>query len=77
MSDQTSDRTGKTAATIERAEARLTLVLDYGNPDPAGEPIPALIDEPKAAPTSVVGKRQAVGDVRAPDLIGPVDAQST
>ena len=29
-----------TAATAEQAEARLTLVLDYGNPDPAGEPIP-------------------------------------
>ncbi len=51
-----------TADTAEQAEARLTLVLDYGNPDPAGEPIPAPVDEPKAAPTPVVGKRQAILD---------------
>ena len=37
-----------TAATVDQAEARLTLVLDYGNPDPAGEAIPVPVDEPKA-----------------------------
>ena len=49
-----------TAATAEQAEARLTLVLDYGNPDPAGEAIPAPVDEPKAAPAPAIGKRQAI-----------------
>ncbi len=49
-----------TADTFDQAEARLTLVLDYGNPDPAGETIPALVDEPKDASAKVVGKRQAI-----------------
>ena len=35
-----------TAATADQAEARLTLVLDYGNPEPAGEPIPAEEERP-------------------------------
>ena len=51
-----------TADTFDQAEARLTVVLDYGNPDPTGEPIPAAEEEPKAAPTPVVGKRQAIRD---------------
>ena len=51
-----------TATTIEQVEVRLTLVLDDGNPDPAGEPIPAADEEPKAAPTPVIGKRQAIRD---------------
>ena len=64
-----------TVDTIDQADARLTLVLDYGNPDPTGGPIPALIDEPKLAdePTPrdqpkpatvpVIGKRQAIVDL--------------
>ena len=51
-----------TAETCDQAEARLTLVLDYGNPDPAGKAISVPADEPKAAPASVVGKRQAMLD---------------
>ena len=51
-----------TAETSDQAEARLTLVLDYGNPDPAGEPIPVAEEEPKAAPAPVIGKRQAIRD---------------
>ena len=51
-----------TAETCDQAEARLTLVLDYGNPDPAGEPITAAEEEPKAAPAPVIGKRQAIRD---------------
>lgn len=51
-----------TAETCDQAEARLTLVLDYGNPDPAGEPIKSAVDEPKAAPAPVIGKRQAIRD---------------
>ena len=51
-----------TAATAEQVEARLTLVLDYGNPDPAGEPIQAPVDEPKVVLATVVGKRQAIRD---------------
>jgi hypothetical protein len=34
-----------TADTFDQAEARLTLVLNYGNPDPRGEAIPAPVDE--------------------------------
>ena len=51
-----------TAETFDQADARLTLVLDYGNPDPAGEAIPAGEEEPTAAITPVVGKRQAILD---------------
>ena len=51
-----------TADIFEQAEARLTLVLDYGNPEPAGEPIDAPVYEPKAAPAPVIGKRQAIRD---------------
>ncbi len=71
-----------TADTFDQAEARLTLVLDYGNPDPAGEPIPAPVDEPKAAPATVVGKRQAILDQAktgalpdAPDFSKPTHAR--
>ena len=49
-----------TAATFEQAEARLTLVLDYGNTEPAGEPIPAHDDHPAAPTTPTTGKRQAI-----------------
>jgi hypothetical protein len=51
-----------TAETCDQAEARLTLVLDYGNPDPAGEDAPAADEAPKAAPAPVIGKRQAILD---------------
>ena len=51
-----------TAATADQAEARLIMVLDYGNSDPTGEPIPAPVDEPKAATALVIGKRQAILD---------------
>ena len=71
-----------TADTFDQAEARLTLVLDYGNPDPAGETIPAPIDETKVAPATVVGKRQAVLDQAqtgalptAPDFSKPTHAR--
>ena len=50
-----------TAATAEQAEARLTLVLDYGNTEPMGEPIPASVDQ-TAATAPVIGKRQTVRD---------------
>ncbi len=52
----------QTADTFDQAEARLTLVLDYGNPDPTGEPIPAAVDETKAALAPVIGKRRAIRD---------------
>ena len=51
-----------TADTFEQAEARLTLVLDYSNPDPAGEDAPAAEEGPRATITPVVGKRQAILD---------------
>jgi len=50
------------AETFDQAEARLTLVLDYGNTDPAGEPIRAGEEEPKVAITPAIGKRQAILD---------------
>ena len=51
-----------TAETSDQAEARLTLVLDYSNPDPAGEPIPVPANEPKAVAVPAIGKRQAILD---------------
>jgi len=51
-----------TATTADQGEARLTLVLDYGNPEPVGESIPTEEEEPKAAITPLVGKRQAILD---------------
>lgn len=71
-----------TAETCDQAEARLTLVLDYGNLDPAGEPIPAPVDEPKAVLAPVIGKRQAILDQAqagalptAPDFSKPTHAR--
>ena len=70
------------ADTADQAEARLTLVLDYGNPDPAGEPITTADEEPKAAPAPVVGKRQAILDQaqtgalpQVPDFSKPTHAR--
>ena len=71
-----------TADTFEQAEARLTLVLDYGNPVSAGEPITAAEEEPKASPAPMVGKRQAILDQaqtgalpQAPDFSKPTHAR--
>ena len=71
-----------TAATFDQAKARLTLVLDYGNPDPAGEPITAAEEEPKASPAPALGKRQAILDQAqtsalptAPDFSKPTHAR--
>ena len=71
-----------TADTFDQAEARLTLVLDYGNPDPAGEPTPAAEKEPKSAINLVVGKRQAIVNLahtgalpQAPDFSKPTHAR--
>lgn len=70
-----------TAATFEQAEARLTLVLDYGNTEPAGEAAPEA-NEPKAATVPVIGKRQAILDQaqsgvlpQAPDFSKPTHAR--
>ena len=71
-----------TAATAEQAEARLTLVLEYGNTEPAGEDAPAVAQEPKAATARVIGKRQAIRDQAqtgalppAPDFSKPTHAR--
>ena len=71
-----------TADTFDQAEARLTLVLDYGNADPAGEAITAPVDEPKTAPAPAIGKRQAIIDQAqtgalpaAPDFSKPTHAR--
>ena len=61
-----------TADTFEQADARLTLVLDHGNPEPAGEPIPAPVDEPKATPAPLVGKRQVILDQAQAGALPPV-----
>ena len=45
-----------TAATAEQAEARLTLVLDYGNTETAADTIPVPTDEPKAVIGPITGK---------------------
>ena len=49
-----------TAETFEQAEARLTLVLDYGNTEPAGEPIPTPVDNLKSVTATIIGKRQPI-----------------
>jgi len=71
-----------TADTADQAEARLTLVLDYGNPDPAREAILEPVDEPKSPLTSGIGKRQAVVDLAqsgtlptVPDFSKPTHAR--
>ena len=71
-----------TAETCDQAEARLTLVLDYGNPDPSGEPIPAPVDQPKLTIAPVIGKRQAIINQvhtgalpQAPDFSKPAHAR--
>jgi len=60
-----------TAETFDQAEARLTLVLDYGNPDPAGEPITAAVDQQKLTIAPVIGKRQAVVDLAQSGTLPP------
>ena len=70
-----------TAATAEQAEARLTLVLDYGNTEQVGDAAPET-GEPKAANAPVIGKRQAILDQAqsgvlppAPDFSKPTHAR--
>lgn len=70
------------AETFDQAEARLTLVLEYGNPDPSGEPITAAVDQPKLTIAPVIGKRQAILDQAqagalptAPDFSKPTHAR--
>ena len=70
------------AATYEQAEARLTLVLDYGNTEQAVEAIAAPDDRPVAATAPVIGKRQAIRDQAqtgalppAPDFSKPTHAR--
>ena len=50
------------ADTYDQADARLTLVLKYGNTDPANEATPAPAEGPEAAIAPVTGKRQAILD---------------
>ncbi len=50
------------ADTFDQAEARLILVLKYGNNDPATDTTSAIAQEPKAAIAPVIGKRQAILD---------------
>ena len=61
-----------TAATAEQAEARLTLVLEYGNTEPAGDTFPAPVDKPKAATAQAIGKRQAIRDQAQTGALPPV-----
>ena len=69
------------AETFDQAEARLTLVLDYGNTEQAGETEPAT-EEPKPTTAPVIGKRQAIVDQahtgvlpQAPDFSKPTHAR--
>ena len=71
-----------TADTFDQAEARLTLVLDHGNPEPAGEANPVPADETKAPTAPAIGKRQAILDQAqtgalppAPDFSKPTHAR--
>ena len=71
-----------TADTFEQAEARLSLVLKFGNTELAGESIPAPVDEPRALTAPVIGKRKAILDQAqtgalpiAPDFSKPTHAR--
>ena len=71
-----------TADTFDQAEARLALVLEYGNTEPAGEPIPAPVEEPKPVTAPAIRKRQAIRDQaqsgalpQAPDFSKPTHAR--
>ena len=50
------------ADTFDQAEARLVLILKYGNTDLANEASPVPAEEPKAAIAPIIGKRQAILD---------------
>ncbi|MBC7739115.1 MAG: hypothetical protein H7245_18320 [Candidatus Saccharibacteria bacterium] len=50
------------ADTFDQAEARLILVLKYGNNDPGAKASPAIAKEPKTVATPVIGKGQAILD---------------
>ena len=50
------------ADTFDQAEARLILVLKYGNNDTATDITSAITEEPAAAIAPVIGKRQAILD---------------
>ena len=70
------------ADTFDQAEARLILVLNFGNNEPPPEAAPALADEPKAAVAPVIGKRRASHELaqtgalpRAPDFSKPTHAR--
>ena len=70
------------AATAEQAGARLTLVLDYGNTEPAAEPISVVAEEPEAAIAPAIGKRRAILDQaqtgalpQVPDFSKPTHAR--
>ncbi len=75
-----------TAATFEQAEARLTLVLDYGNTEPADDAadgiVPAPADQLVTAIAPAIGKRKAILDQaqtgalpQAPDFSKPTHAR--
>ena len=51
-----------TADTFDQAEARLILVLKYGNNEPATAATTAVAEETKAVIAPVIGKRQAILD---------------
>ena len=70
-----------TADTFEQTEARLTLVLDYGNSEPVVEIIAASFDKPTVS-TPIIGKRQAILDQaqtgappQTPDFSKPTHAR--
>lgn len=69
------------AATFEQAEARLTLVLDYGNTEPADEAAPEP-NETKVPASPLISKRQVILDrahsgvlPQAPDFSKPTHAR--
>ena len=71
-----------TATTFDLADARLTLVLDYGNTEPTTGAIPAPVDERSTVIVLVISKRRAVFDLAqagtlptAPDFSKPTHAR--
>ena len=70
------------ADTFDHAEARLILVLKYGNNEPATDTTSTIAEEPTAGIAPVIGKRQAILDQaqtgtlpRVPDFSKPTHAR--